>query len=125
MAGGVESAKRREQGFELVLLASQRGEHRCVVLEVDERLLDGRSENRMRAELDENRVTFLGELRDRGREKDGRAQIPRPVGGAELDAVQATGADRRVEGMLGMTRRDRLESSDELVQNRIHLGAVG
>lgn len=95
-------------------------------VEVFEDVADGRGDHGVRAHLDEDAVSGVGEAAHGGFEADGAAGVVVPVGGVEGGGVLDAGAgDGGVEGDLGGARADRCESGEQGVPDLLDLGAVG
>ena len=124
-AVGVERRDGLEHHLGIVLVAAA-GHHReSVDPTLGQHLRDGSEQHRVRPDLEESARSLFDEVLDHRGEQHRLAQVAGPVGGVERPDRRARAGDRRVEAEHRLARHDVFQGRAQLVQERIHLGAVG
>ena len=119
-----ERAEAAEHRRLLVFVAPQRWQHRAFLAEVPQRLLDRGQEDRMRAQLHEDRVAVGQQPLDGEREENRLAQVLHPVRGVEVEAAARLVDHGGVERHRSRARVHAGQQLEELAAERVHLGAV-
>ena len=122
--GAVERAERRQDRGGLAAVAAQRRERLARFGAGPETLEDGSPQHRMRADLDEERVSSRREDLDGRSEEHGLPDAGGPVSRPELRAFRRASGHRRDERPLHRAGRDAGQGPRELVAQRLELEAV-
>ncbi len=123
-AGGVAEGERAGEGLRASLAPAQRGQRRHGPCLGGDQLLDGRGEDRMRADLHDVRDAVRQRAAHGVGEQHRAAQVRRPVGRVHPGAVDRLGVHRGEQLQGARPRGGLRERVQQVVAQRGHLGAV-